>query len=361
MAYTTINKSKDYFSTNLWVADDSSPRSLTGFGHQPDLVWTKHRGSGSVNHTLTDSVRGGDKMLASTTTAVEDTKSHGEITSFDSDGITVADGTNATYPRLYFNDLDPFGAGGGNYVGWSWKANGTGSANTDGTINSTVSVNTTAGFSISKFTGTGANATVGHGLGVAPKIVIIKNRDRASGWHVGGDAIGTDNQYLNLNGTDAIGSAGTGFQSFSSTTFGIGSDTDWNASSESIIAYCFAEKTGYSKFGSYTGNGNADGNFIYTGFKPAFLIVKRYDAGGYFWHMYDNKRSSSGGSNIIDDVLYPQNNHAEYSGDKLDFVSNGIKYRSANGDINGSGGSYIYMAFAEAPLVGTNNVPCTAR
>ena len=199
MAYTNINKSKEHFSTNLWVADDTSPRSLTGFGHQPDLVWTKHRGSGSVNHTLTDSVRGGDKMLASNTTASEDTKSHGEITSFNSDGITVADGTDSTYPRLYFNDLDPFGAGGGNYVGWSWKANGSGSSNTDGSITSTVSANTTAGFSIVSWTGTGSNATVGHGLSAVPKMIITKKRSSADNWYTYHASLGaTKVVYLDL-------------------------------------------------------------------------------------------------------------------------------------------------------------------
>ena len=354
MAYTNINKSKEHFNTVTYAGDGNSPRSITGVGFQPDFTWIKNRTNDTKSHVLANVIQGygtnGTTLKSDSTDAQGNSASTGRLRDpgATTDGFTVGDSS-------FTNESST------NIVAWNWKANGTGSSNTDGSITSTVSANTTSGFSIVSWTGTGANATVGHGLGVAPKIVIIKNRDRASGWHVGGDAIGTDNQYLNLNGTDAIGSAGTGFQSFSSTTFGIGSDTDWNASSESIIAYCFAEKTGYSKFGSYTGNGNADGNFIYTGFKPAFLIVKRYDAGGYFWHMYDNKRSSSGGSNIIDDVLYPQNNHAEYSGDKLDFVSNGIKYRSANGDINGSGGSYIYMAFAEAPLVGTNNVPCTAR
>ena len=361
MAYTTINKSTDYFSTNLWVADDSSPRSLTGFGHQPDLVWTKHRGSGSVNHTLTDSVRGGDKMLASTTTAVEDTKSHGEITSFDSDGITVADGTNATYPRLYFNDLDPFGAGGGNYVGWSWKANGTGSANTDGTINSTVSVNTTAGFSISKFTGTGANATVGHGLGAVPKMIIVKNLIDTEPWivyHAGIDATAPQDYHLRLNTTDArINEAPIWNDTApTSSVFSLGSSGAPNGSGDATIAYCFADVPGYSKFGSYTGNGNSDGAFVYTGFKPAFLMVKRTDSSGS-WFMFDNKRD---GYNSENHRLIADASDTEADPGEMELLSNGFKCRNTFGSVNHAE-TYIYMAFAEAPLVGTNNVPCTAR
>jgi hypothetical protein len=207
MAYTTIDDPTKYFSTNLWVADDASSRALTGFGHQPDLVWTKHRGSGSTYHTLTDSVRGGDKQLSTPVNSAESDGSHGKISAFGSDGITVIDGTNATYPRLTFNELDPFGASvGGNYVGWSWKAGGSASSNSDGSITSSVSASTTAGFSIVSYTGTGSNATVGHGLGVAPSFVIIKDRDNAVSWVVSGDNIGW-NKNVYLDSTQAVQTA----------------------------------------------------------------------------------------------------------------------------------------------------------
>ena len=186
MAYTEIDNPTEYFSVNTWTADDTTPRSFTGFGHQPDLLWVKHRGSASISPTIIDSVRGGDKMLATPTTAAEDTKSHGEVTAFGSDGITVADGTNATYPKLYFNDLDPFGASvGGEYVCWSWKAGGSTASNSSGDITSTVSVDTTAGFSITSYTGNNSNdQTVGHSLSAVPHLMIIKNRDDTNGWIV---------------------------------------------------------------------------------------------------------------------------------------------------------------------------------
>ena len=346
MAYTTINKSTDYFNTKLYSGNGGT-QSITGVGHQPDFVWIKERSSTS-DHSLFDAIRGTTKIIKSSTTDAEITRAT-SLTAFGTDGFTLGDNAGVNENSQ-------------TYASWNWKANGAGSTNYDGSINSTVSVNTTAGFSIVSWTGSNANATIGHGLGSVPKMIIVKNLATATSWMVYHATQGAT-KFLRLNTTDAVGTGSTPFNDTTPTSsvFSVGANGDTNGSSQAMIAYCFAEKQGYSKFGSYTGNGNADGHFIYTGFKPAFLIVKRYDAGGYFWHMYDNKRSSSGGSNIIDDVLYPQNNHAEYSGDKLDFVSNGIKYRSANGDINGSGGSYIYMAFAEAPLVGSNNVPCTAR
>jgi len=348
MAYTTIDDPEAYFQTVIYTGDGNTGRSITLPGDtdmQPDLVWLKSRGE-AEHHQLTDSVRGVNKQLYSHLAYSEATETD-RITAFNSDGFTIEDDIIVNKDTIAF-------------VAWCWKANGTGSANTDGSISSTVSANTTSGFSIVKYTGTGANATVGHGLGVAPKIVIIKNRDRASGWHVGGDAIGTDNQYLNLNGTDAIDSASTGFQSFSSTTFGIGSDTDWNASSESIIAYCFADVPGYSKFGSYTGNGNDDGPFIYTGFKPAWVMYKRTDTAGN-WVLFDNKRTTF---NLADDFLQADLSDAEATSNarnRIDMLSNGFKHRGDGNASNASSSTYIYMAFTEAPFVNSNGVPCNAR
>ena len=341
MAYTSINKPTDYFNTKLYSGSVSS-QSITGVGFQPDWVWIKYR-SDIANHHLYDSVRGVQKRLNSNTTNTEAT-SVNNLTSFDSDGFTI--GTE--------NDINESGQ---TYASWNWLASNSTASNTDGSITSTVSANTTSGFSIVSYTGTGSNATVGHGLGAIPKIVIIKNRDRASGWHVGGDAIGSVNQYLNLNDTNAIDSATTGFKSFSSTTFGIGSDTDWNASSESIIAYCFAEKKGFSKFGSYTGNGSTDGPMVYTGFKPAWIMIKRTDS-THNWSIIDSIRSINDGSM---EFLLADTNSAEDTDPFYDIVSNGFKLRDTALRVNASGGSYIYLAFAESPFTTSTGVPTTAR
>jgi hypothetical protein len=345
MAYTTIDKPTDYFNTTLYSGNDGT-QSITSLDFQPDFLWFKSRNT-VVANTLVDSIRGNTKQLSSNSTGAETTPTYPYVDTFNSDGWTMINGSSS----------------GGNtsgrtYVNWSWKAGGTASSNTDGSITSSVSANQDAGFSIVSYTGTGSNATVGHGLGAIPKIVIIKNRDRVSGWHVGGDAIGSVNQYLNLNDTAAIDSAGTGFQSFSSTTFGIGSDTDWNASGESIIAYCFAEKKGFSKFGSYTGNGNADGTFVYTGFKPAWVMVKKTDTSGNSWFMWDNKRSPY---NEMVNCLLANTNDAELTDREIDFLSNGFKTRANDGNYNASGGTYIYMAFAENPFVTSTGIPTTAR
>jgi len=345
MAYTTINKSTDYFNTKLYTGTGAG-QSITGVGFQPDWSWIKVRNI-SDSHVLVDAVRGATKFLQSNNNSAETTSSS-FVQAFTSDGLTLG-GNQGT------------SSASNTYASWNWKANGAGSANTDGSISSTVSANTTAGFSIVSYTGTGSNATVGHGLGFSPKIVMIKRKDSARSWRVGGEAIGTTQQYLTLNETLAIDSANTGFQSFSTTTFGIGTDIDWNASGGTYIAYCFADKTGYSKFGSYSGNQNTDGTFVYTGFKPAFLMIKRYSTGNPTttnWQMFDSKRL---GYNVDNNQLQANLGNAEGTDDDLDILSNGFKLRGTGADLNNSGHDYIYMAFAEAPLVGSNNVPCTAR
>ena len=344
MAYTDIDNPKDYFSVNTWTADDSSPRSFTGFGHQPDLLWVKHRGSASINPTIIDSVRGGDKMLATATTAVEDTKSHGEVTAFGSDGITVADGTNATYPKLYFNDLNPFGAGGGEYVCWSWKESAT------------------AGFDIVTWTGNGSNQTVSHNLSAVPHFMITKNRSATGDWttyHKYGG--GTKTFYL--SNTDAIGTTSSPWNNTdpTSSVFTVGAGAYTNGSGNSIVGYIFTEKQGYSKFGSYTGNGNADGTFVYLGFRPAFLLVKKSSASGSDWNLHNNK---SPGFNVNDNYLAPNEAAAEVTDNTyqiFDFCSNGFKCRGTGTGTNASGETMIYAAFAEAPFVNSKGVPCNAR
>ena len=362
MAYTTIDNPTKFFSTTLWVADNASSRSLTGFGHQLDIVWTKHRDSGATNPTFTDSVRGGDKQMGTSSNAAEDSGSHGKISSFDSDGITVIDGTNGTYPRLYFNSLNPFGASvGGNYVGWSWKAGGSASSNSDGGITSSVSANTTAGISVVSYAGTGSAATVGHGLGVAPRLIIIKNRSSTESWRVYHGGLGATKEiYFDL--TSAAGTSSSSFNDTepTSSVFSVGTGNGTNKSGDNLIAYCFAEKQGFSKFATYEGNGSSDGTFIYTGFRPAFLITKRADTGGDNWHILDNKRDID---NPTEQVLQTNEPTAEATTttSKIDFLSNGFKCRGTGSSINTSGLTYIYIAFAESPFVNSNGIPNNAR
>ena len=335
MAYSSIAKPTDYFNTVLYTGTGSS-NSVTGVGFQPDWVWLKKRNS-TGNHFIYDAVRGVQETIYTDATSAEATQSQG-LTAFGADGFTVGTNTNIN------------GSSNTN-VSWNWlAANGTAS-NSDGSITSTVSANTTAGFSIVSYTGNGTDdATVGHGLSQKPDMVIIKARENTSSWATWHKNLTGSDYLLFLDATDAQSQYTTILKNQSSTVLTLGTNSATNANGQGFIAYCFAEKTGYSKIDSYTGNGNADGAFVYTGFKPAWLMIKRTDASGHYWHVYDNKRSTSG-SNIVDDVLYPNRSDAEYSGDKLDIISNGFKCRSSNTDINASSGTYIFMAFAENPFV----------
>ena len=347
-----INKPDDYFNTVTWTGDGSSSRNITGVGFQPDWVWVKCRNA-TVSHALYDAVRGASNLLNSNTTSAEGTNA--AVNAFISDGFTV---NSDSYVNLSSNT----------YVGWNWLgANGTAS-NTDGSITSTVSANTTTGFSIVSYTGNStAGATVGHGLGVAPAMMIIKNRTSSSNtWTVYHHKLSNPaTKFLGLNLTGAEDTSTTNFNSTvpSSSVITLGTDAGTNGST-TMIAYCFAEKKGYSKFGSYTGNGQSeDGPFIYTGFKPAFVIVKKYDSAGGNWVMWDNKRSDVPNANVNDQVLYPNASDAELSSAtrEIDTLSNGFKIRGEGGNINADADNFIYMAFAENPLVGTNNIPATAR
>jgi hypothetical protein len=341
MAYTTIDDPGLYFNTKLYTGTGSSLAN-TGVGFQPDLVWIKGR-SGATEHVLTDSVRGVTKELSSNDTGAEETVAQG-LTAFGSDGFTV--GTDGSY-----------NTSSATYASWNFKAGGTASSNTDGSITSSVSANTTSGFSIVSYTGAGGASTVGHGLGVAPKMIIVKNRSSAQHWQVYHISTG-NTKSSQLSGTGASDTASTYWNDTSptSTVFSVGTGTPTNGSGNSIIAYCFAEKQGYSKFGSYTGNGNADGTFVYTGFKPAFIIVKSATEARN-WRLWDNKRSTY---NLTDKILYPDLSNAEATGDsEIDMLSNGFKLRKTSD--NTSGETYIYMAFAENPFVTSTGVPATAR
>jgi len=348
MAYTTINKSTDYFNTKLYTGNGST-QSITGVGFQPDMTWVKVR-SETGSHRLADAVRGYTKYIFPNGTDAEGTSST-NITSWNSDGFALGNGSINENTRTY--------------ASWNWKAGGgQGSSNTAGSINTTyTSVNTTAGCSISSYTGNGsAGATVGHGLGAVPKMIIIKQYSSNGGtenWYVYHASLG-NNKDLLLNLTNDASNTVTTWNTTtpSSTLFTLGSGDGVNNNTVSYIAYCFAEKTGYSKFGSYTGNGNNDGTFVYTGFKPAFVIVKRTD-GSADWNMYDNKRI---GYNSLNYFLYPNLSNAEDTSNSqwLDLHSNGFKLRTTSTMNNASGGSYIYMAFGQT-LVGSNNIPATAR
>ena len=344
MAYTTINKSTDYFNTILYTGTGNTGQGQTGVGFQPDMTWIKCR-SHAQSHMVQDAVRGATKQIFPNTNGAETSWTNG-LTSFDSDGFTVA-------------GSDEGGASSKTYVAWNWKANGAGSANTDGSINTTsTSVNTTAGFSISKYTGTGSNATVGHGLGKVPKVIIFKKLNSSDNWFNYHEPLGNTKRLL-LSTNDAEATSAGYFNSTTPTSsvFSLGTNGGNNQSGDDYVAYCWSEIYGFSKFGSYLGNGNADGSFIYTGFKPAMVIIKLYSTGSENWRIFDNKRIGYNPNNY---KLYPSLNNTEGTSDLIDLYSNGFKPRTTSIESNGSGNGYIYMAFGQS-LVGSNNVPCTAR
>ena len=346
MAYTTIDKGSKYFNTVLYTGTGSggSNRQITGVGFQPDWVWVKTRGS-AQEHVLSDVVRGATGALDSSATTAEEITTT-RIGAFISDGFQL--GSGAVQNRVNENGVG--------LVAWNWLAGGTGVSNTAGTITSTVSANTTSGFSIVSYTNpaSGSPFTVGHGLGVAPKMIIVKTRNVAQTWGVWHTSIGFGN-YLRLDSTAATAAANL-VTATSSTTFS--TYQNHHATSDTLIAYCFAEVKGYSKFGSYTGNGSSDGTFVYTGFKPAFIMCKQTGSGGN-WLMQNNKMQ---GFNKNNDELYANLADAAYVGtDRTDLLSNGFKARINSGENNSSGVTYIYMAFAENPFVSSKGIPTTAR
>jgi len=349
MAYTTIDDPTIYFNTLLYTGNGSSSHAITGVGFQPDWVWIKNRtATASGSHILNDAVRGTQKAIYTNDTGAEYGTSDA-LSAFGSDGFTVGNGAIINYN----NDA---------YVAWNWLgANGTAS-NSNGSITSTVSANTTAGFSIVKYTGTGSNATVGHGLGAAPSMIIFKNTNSTRDWAVYHSAMNDPDAYLALNQTYAK-EASYNFSNNTAPTssvFSVGTLNGNNGSSQEYIAYCFAEKKGYSKFGSYTGNGNADGTFVYTGFLPAWVMIKRTDTTSD-WNIMDNKRAVSFNPNTKE--LYSNSSQSEATGGQTirDYLSNGFKLRGTSGGTNASGGTYIYMAFAESPFTNSNGVPTNAR
>ena len=358
MAYAAITRPTDNFRTKLY-AGNGSVRSITfdeSANMQPDLVWVKDRDN-TNDHCWVDAVRGVGKYIQSNNTTAEVNNSTNSISAFNSDGFTTGTANPA-------NESNSATLG---FMSWNWKANGAGSSNSDGSITSTVSANTTAGFSIVKYTGTGSNATVGHGLGAAPKMVIVRRISPGGEWYVHASQLNDNEKVLVLNTTAANANASTVFNNTAPTSsvFSLGTNGDANGNTYEHIAYCFAEKKGYSKFGKYTGNGNADGTFVYTGFKPAFFLIKRYD-GVEGWYLMDAIRNPS---NLTSRQLFPASNSVENNMTASnqvngDILSNGFKVRASDTAINASSGGYIYMAFAENPLVAnitSNGIPATAR
>ena len=359
MAYTDIDKPSDYFDTKLYTGNGtaigSGGQTISGLDFQPNWSWGKTRDD-AQGHRLVDSVTGTSKQLHSNNTNAQTDDTEG-LTSFTSSGFTV--GSDVGWNKS-----------GKSIVAWNWKA-GTSFTNDAsstgiGSIDSAGSFNNDSGFSIVSYTGNNTSgATLKHGLNTAPAMVIVKNRNRTDNrdWVVYHQKLTSASYYIYLNSTDAMAGAYANFwnntaPNSSVITLGSG-DTSTNGNGDTYIAYCFAEKKGYSKFGSYTGNGNANGTFVYTGFKPAFVMVKNSTASGTSWEIYDNKRD---GFNNQNRRLFPNKSDAEPSAqDRLAILSNGFKILTSASHLGSSGASYIYMAFAENPFVTSTGVPATAR
>jgi len=354
MAYTTIDDPSAHFQTALWTGDGNDNKQITNAGNsdlQPDLVWLKDRTQGE-SHALFDSTRGATERIQPNNTGAESTET-ATLKSFTTDGFTV--GTSGSVNN---------GSNPDQYVAWQWKANGgTTASNSDGSLTSTVQANTTAGFSIVTYSNPSTNDnTIGHGLGVQPEIIIFKNTVDASNWYVASKYLSNyTTKYLELDTTDDEQTHADGMNSTAPTSsvFSVGGISRTGDQGNLAVAYCFASKQGYSKFGKYTGNGDSNGPFVYTGFRPAFVMLKRTNGAGG-WTIYDDKRGHNGNNY----ELFPNSAEAEYTGTsyfEADILSNGFKLRLTNSQINGSGDSYIYAAFAENPFVTSTGIMGTAR
>jgi len=352
MAYTNIDDPSAYFQVATYTGNGTDNTAITYDGNsdmQPDFLWFKLR-SVTGNHVLFDSTRGTSKYVRSNNNAAETTNGT-LLKSFNTDGFTVGTAGNTN-------------SNGNTLVSWGWKANGgTTSSNTDGNITSTVQSNQDAGFSIVTYTGNGTdNQTIGHGLGVQPNWWLVKRRDSTGGWMFGASSIlgGTSN-YLALDSTAANTEINNiwGDSPTSSTLFRVSNNARLNTNNGTYVAYLFADKQGFSKFGQYIGNGNADGPFVYTGFKPAFIMGKRSSTTGD-WFIVDNKRDID---NPADKRLFANTTAVESTStnNEVDLLSNGFKLRRNLIQSNGSGSTYIYMAFAENPFVTSTGIPTTAR
>ena len=335
----TIKLPAQHFNTLLYTGNDSNDRDITGVGFQPDFTWIKNRSQADW-HMLQDSVRGANKVLYSNTgDGEEPDNSNGHVNSFLADGFNVDAGASGNVNE-----------NGENYVAWNWKGGGSASSNSDGSLTSSVSANTTAGFSIGTYTGqSSGSATVGHGLGVAPDVVITKSRTSSSNWYIYHKSIGQDGWIiLDSNGAATTGNSAVWNPAPTSSVFTYGSGL---VNQGDIVFYAFSEVAGYSKFGSYTGNGSSDGTFVYTEFRPALIISKK-SSGTDSWQLWDNKRDPD---NLMHHRLFGNESSVETTSvnsasSQLDFYSNGFKWRGSSNDTNGNGDTYIYLAFAESPF-----------
>ena len=352
MAYTDIDDPSAYFQANAYTGNGSNGYAITNDGNsdlQPDLWWAKNRDK-AYDHALYDSTRGVAEILVSHSTAAAVGGVTDRIASFDTNGFTLNGSVTVN------ENNNP-------HVAWQWKANGgTTSSNGDGGITSTVQANTTAGFSIATYTGnSNSPSSIGHGLGVVPKFYIIKQRDAVNAWKVYHSGIATDAEDYVMELNTEAAREDNAIWNDTGPTSSVINFTDHgavNQSGETYVAYSFAEVQGYSKFGKYIGNGNANGPFVYTGFKPAFVMQKRTDDVGGF-NMVDNKRNVF---NVADRRLFANVANAESTTKTaFDFLSNGFKLRDSNTSLNASGSTYIYMAFAENPFTTSTGIPTTAR
>lgn len=343
-----IDKPNLHFATTLYTGNGSTDRAVT-VGFQPDWIWCKERSQTESNMLHDVHMNAGDYIRSNT---ADQLSNSGEMfKSITSTGFTVG-----TRGEVNENSQT--------YVNWSWKGGGTPSANNVGSTASSVSVNTTSGFSVVTWTGTGSATTLGHGLGATPELIIIKNKtDNSTNWMFFSRAMiapsATNKEFFELNAQDGLQANGsaTTFTSTSNTTFGVGTDNKLNGSGDAMVAYVFAPKKGFSKFGKYTGNGNADGPFVYTGFRPAWVLQKQQATRD--WTLADNRRANS--FNVINARLLPNSSASESANNLIDFVSNGFKVRATESNSNASNGTYMYFAFAENPIVGSNNTPGVAR
>jgi hypothetical protein len=342
MAYTTINKSTSHQDTNIYTANGSG-KTISGMGFQPSMIWTKNRTNASYIHAIVDQVRGGTKKMFPNDTSQGESTDANAVTSFTSDGYVFGSSGSFNYST-------------NTYVNWCWKGAGSGSSNSDGSVTSTVSADTTSGFSVVKWTGTNANATIGHGLGVAPKFIIIR-RLAASSTVVYHESLGnTKRLVLDGTGTPSTGSTFFNDTSPTTTTFSVGTDGGSNGSTDDYIAYCFAEKTGYCKIGKYNGNGNNDGTFQYTGFAPKLLVYKNISQTDE-WFVHDYRRP---GFNPTDLMFWSADTGENTSVERINLLSNGFKTTTTDKGANASNNEYVYIALGQS-LVGTNNIPNNAR
>ena len=335
----------DFYNTTLYTGTGSS-NAITGVGFQPDFVWTKNRDS-TDNNNLFDAVRGATKYITSNLTSAEGTTAE-SLKSFDADGFTVG-----TWGDTNGNTED--------YVSWNWKMGTTsGIAGSPSITPTSYSFSATAGQSIIKYAGNGvAGATLPHGLGVAPELILVKNIDETMAWVTYHKPLGnTKYMVLDTNGAAATSTTRWNDTTPGATLFTIGDTDKLNTNTINYVAYCFTPKQGYSKFGRYTGNANADGTFVYTGFRPAFLIIKSIGANA--WYQFDDKRL---GYNEANSAFEADSSYAETSPSTylIDFLSNGFKPRHLSAAFNASGQEYVYIAFAEFPFVSSNSIPTTAR